>query len=82
MATDSGGLPTVIEDGETGYLVPMRDSDAITGALNQLLSDQLEHGDIGRSVREYVELNRFWESLIEKLGHIYTECVDRNTAAD
>jgi glycosyltransferase involved in cell wall biosynthesis len=40
VATTVGGLPEAVEDGETGYLVPPRDSDALADAVIKLLRDE------------------------------------------
>jgi glycosyltransferase involved in cell wall biosynthesis len=38
VATDVGGIPEIVRDGETGILVPPRDPEALAGALAQALS--------------------------------------------
>jgi glycosyltransferase involved in cell wall biosynthesis len=40
VATAVGGVPEVVADGETGYLVPSRDAEALAARLAQLLKDQ------------------------------------------
>jgi glycosyltransferase involved in cell wall biosynthesis len=39
VATDVGGVREAVEDGETGFLVPAADSEALAGALERLLVD-------------------------------------------
>lgn len=39
VATNTGGIPEVVEDGVTGMLVPPRDSAALARVIVQLLSD-------------------------------------------
>ena len=39
VATDAGGAPEVINDGETGYLVPPGDAQALAEKLRALLAD-------------------------------------------
>ncbi len=39
VATDVGGNPEAVADGETGRIVPMGDPEALAGALRDLLSD-------------------------------------------
>jgi glycosyltransferase involved in cell wall biosynthesis len=39
VATDVGGVAEAVEDGETGFLVPPADSEALARALERLVSD-------------------------------------------
>lgn len=39
VATTAGGIPEVVVDGETGFLVPPRDDEAMAGAIVRLLKD-------------------------------------------
>jgi glycosyltransferase involved in cell wall biosynthesis len=39
VATSAGGIPEIVTDGETGFLVPPRDQGAMAGAILRLLSD-------------------------------------------
>ena len=40
VATNVGAIPTVIEDGVTGILIPPKGSDAIAKAIVRILSDR------------------------------------------
>jgi glycosyltransferase involved in cell wall biosynthesis len=40
VGTNSGGVPEIIEDGKTGILVPSRDSEAMSEAVDKLLKDR------------------------------------------
>ena len=56
-----GGLPEVVEDGVTGYLVPPRDAEAISNAVLDFYQENREAG-----MREAVEVKRAafsWERL-------------------
>jgi glycosyltransferase involved in cell wall biosynthesis len=39
VASDVGGIPEIIVDGESGLLIPADDVDALVGALRQILTD-------------------------------------------
>ena len=39
VATEVGGVPELVEDGVTGFLVPPRDPDALAEALQKLIAN-------------------------------------------
>jgi glycosyltransferase involved in cell wall biosynthesis len=58
VASDVGGLPEVVQDGVTGFLVPPGDSAALHARLDQLLRDPALAQRLGANAREVV-LDRF-----------------------
>lgn len=51
VATRTGGLPEVVEDGEVGYLVPVGDVAAIVERSVEILSDPAKRQQMGRAGR-------------------------------
>ena len=58
VATRVGGIPEVVEDGETGLLVPPDDATALAAALSQLLQDNEGRARMGDAARARV-IQRF-----------------------
>jgi glycosyltransferase involved in cell wall biosynthesis len=52
IGTLHGGIPEIIDHGETGYLVPERDSAAIADRLRLLLRDPAHRDRLGLNARE------------------------------
>jgi glycosyltransferase involved in cell wall biosynthesis len=52
VAFDVPGVREAVKHGETGYLVPDRDVDAMTGRVLQLLGDQTRRLELGRNASE------------------------------
>ena len=52
VATRVGGLPELIEDQVTGFLVPPRDPGALAGAISQLLSQEGLLQNMGSKARD------------------------------
>ena len=54
VTTPAGGIPEVISDGVTGFLVPQGDSAALAGRLNELLRDPERCASMGRQARDWI----------------------------
>jgi L-malate glycosyltransferase len=79
VASNIGGLPELITDGETGFLCPLGDVDAFTDRVRAILLDQDLHermGSAGRrvavekfDVKQVIPLyEAYYERVIEKVG--------------
>jgi glycosyltransferase involved in cell wall biosynthesis len=55
IASNVGGIPEIVVDGETGRLVPPADRSAIAGALTELLSSQPLRQALGDAARRRIE---------------------------
>jgi glycosyltransferase involved in cell wall biosynthesis len=62
VGTTVGGVPEVIVPGQTGFLVPPRDSASLAGALRQLMISQTMRKTLGRAGRQRV-VDHFQESV-------------------
>lgn len=65
IVTAVGGLPDVVKDGVTGYVVPPNDPDALSLAITRFF-DEKKAGEMGRQIA--VEKDRFsWERCKESV---------------
>jgi glycogen synthase len=71
IATPVGGIPTVIEDGVTGLLVPVGDAVALRTALERVLGDQVLRARLGRAARARVKDYCSWNRVTEKTLEVY-----------
>lgn len=55
VATDVGGIPELVVDGETGLLLPPADSEKLAEALGRLIEDKEEREKMGSNGRKRVE---------------------------
>lgn len=71
VATDGGGIPEIVMNGETGLLVPMNDADAMASAILEMLSDPVAAQKMGergqRRAREHFSIMR----TSHKIGRVY-----------
>lgn len=56
IGTTHGGIPEIIDDGETGFLVPERNPGELAERLMRLLGDPGQLSRFGRSARRKIEM--------------------------
>ena len=71
IASDVGGVYTVVKDNLTGLLVPSRNSGALAGAIKTLLNDEGLRLKLGREGRKLVEEKFSIGSMVEKVEQVY-----------
>lgn len=71
IGTQHGGIPELIEDGISGFLVPERNVDAIAEKLAYLIERPQIWPEMGRAARAYVEENYDLNKLNDELVEIY-----------
>ena len=67
---DSGGAPDAIEPGESGYVVPGRDLDALVSRLTELLADPAAAAAMGEKGQAWVHREWRWDLVAARLEHI------------
>jgi glycogen(starch) synthase len=70
VASKTGGIPDVIEDGVNGLLVPPGDPEALARTINRLLADR----DLARRLSEEAQeraKDYDWEVLAERVLEVY-----------
>jgi glycosyltransferase involved in cell wall biosynthesis len=66
IASNIGGIPEIVKDGETGFLVNLGDSEQIVHLINDLLSKPDLVKKITTKAEENVKMNYSWEFLAKK----------------
>jgi glycosyltransferase involved in cell wall biosynthesis len=61
VAAAAGGVSEVVQDGETGLLVPFGDIDRLTAALNTLITDPVKARTLGEAGRSRVNQGYTWD---------------------
>ncbi|WP_413160847.1 glycosyltransferase [Capilliphycus salinus ALCB114379] len=69
ISTYHGGIPELVEDGVTGFLVPERDAESLAEKLGILVKNPQLWPEMGKAGRAYVEehydLNKLNDTLVE-----------------
>jgi colanic acid/amylovoran biosynthesis glycosyltransferase len=71
VATQHSGIPEIVIDGVSGYLVPERDAPALAQALNKLISAPEQRHQMGKAGRQFVEAHHNIDTLNNRLTEIY-----------
>lgn len=78
VSTWHGGIPELVEDGISGYLVPERDEDAIAKTVAHLIAHPERWSAMGLAGRQKVlenyELNHLSDELVAHYDRALTEC--------
>jgi glycosyltransferase involved in cell wall biosynthesis len=77
VATPAGGVPSLVQDGQTGLLVPTGDSGTLAAAINRLLSDDRLRADMGRSARTAAHGRFLPQVVARKTKAVYDEILAR-----
>ncbi len=77
IGTSHGGIPELIEDGVSGWLVPERDSSAIAEKLRHLIDNPETWATMGQAGRKQVETKYNMEQLNDQLVTIYRQILNQ-----
>jgi colanic acid/amylovoran biosynthesis glycosyltransferase len=76
LSTQHAGIPELIQDGESGFLVPERDVNALTERLEFLVQHQELWPEMGRAGRDYIERHHDINKLNDQLVQLYQRLLD------
>jgi len=75
IATNAGGLPEVVDNGETGFLLPVGDTDGMAARAIEILSDRALHDRMGKAARQ-VAVDRFDEArIVPRYREVYERVI-------
>jgi len=73
IGTQHGGIPELVKDGVSGFLVPERDADAIAEKISYLIEHAEIWPEMGRAGRAYVEEHYDINKLNDELVAVYQQ---------
>jgi glycosyltransferase involved in cell wall biosynthesis len=77
VATRVGGIPEIVSDGETGFLVPPADAAALANAIDNLLADRERMRRMGESVTSIAVTKFSTAAWVSRLTAVYDEVLGR-----
>jgi len=72
IASQVGGLPYLVQDGKTGFVVPGGDPNALVEPLNRLMNDEALREKMGSEAAEYAR-KYSWDLIAEQITHVYKD---------
>lgn len=83
ISTDCGGVPELIDDGEEGWIVPIRDSEAMAEAVITFTKLPLKDIEVLRlAARKKVEFQHSDEEMVRGMEGLYREVLEKFHAED
>jgi len=79
VATAVDGVPEILEEGQTGLLVPPGDSEALANAVIRLLRDKDEAGRLAEKARSLVPPRFPLRRMVERTQNLYLELLNRKS---
>lgn len=76
VSTWHSGIPEIVVDGETGFLVPERDAEALAERLGQLLDEPELWRSMGRNGRRHIEESFDAATLSRELVQHYRDVME------
>jgi glycosyltransferase involved in cell wall biosynthesis len=76
-----GGIPSVVEDGRTGLLVPPGDTGALAAACTRLLADDELCAELGARGRHRAETTYAWPALVGTYLDLFRSLAHRRPRA-
>lgn len=74
IASDVGGLSTLVQDGKTGLRVKVSDAAALAAAIERLMDDPARRRRMGHRAACYAE-DYAWPKVVDRLLEVYRELV-------
>lgn len=71
IGSDIGGIPQIIDDGQTGFLVPPERADLIASSLISLFKDEERRVSMGKNAYQKAKNEFTWGIIAEKTRRVY-----------
>ncbi|MCH8499654.1 MAG: glycosyltransferase family 4 protein [Marinobacter sp.] len=78
IVTAVGGMPELVEDGVSGYVVPPKDSLALARAIERLAENQALRDHMGEAARETIGRDFTTERTVQETAALYRDLVGKD----
>jgi glycosyltransferase involved in cell wall biosynthesis len=73
IVTRTGGLPEIVREGETGFVVPPRDPESLSRAIERLLLQPELAAEMGQRASELARGEYSWNEIASRTIDLYRE---------
>jgi len=77
IVSDVGGLPEVVKENETGYIVPSKNPDALAAQLEILILNRILRETFGKNGRKWAKEKFEWDSCVIEMIKLYKESIKK-----
>lgn len=78
VVSDVGGLPEVVVNGETGYVVPRENPEVAAEMLEKLVLNKNDREMMGLAGRTYVQDHYDWNKNVEQMIAVYEQTIKKH----
>jgi glycosyltransferase involved in cell wall biosynthesis len=78
VASNVGGIPDVVKDGENGILIKPKDSESLADALIYLKQNPSVRSEMGKRNAAVIRKHFSWNGVVERYEEAYREMESRN----
>lgn len=82
VAMSVGGVPELIEDGRTGFLIEPGDARRMTKVVNGILDGSIPTQEVVETAHRYVTRHMTWDAVIPKYEKVYEGLLLGGSGAD
>ncbi len=75
VASNIGGIPNIVKDGKTGFLVKPRSSAEIAEKVNKILDNEKLGSIMGENSRRFIEEKFTWEKAAKSILDNFNRCL-------
>jgi len=76
FAAPTAGIPEVVSEGETGFLIPAKDHIGYANSIQALLNNQTLYHRVAQNAFDQVRREYTWTAYFERIQHLYCELLN------